>query len=90
MNEEVLFFKIWIWWRPRVVRELLMELLCAKYNLELIKHPHTRYNCTLISDDMMIWVRGNMIDVVFLNKESKEAKKDYLYHLFYKIGRRKK
>lgn len=87
----IVFFKIPIWWRPRVIRELLVELLRTKFNLEFKQHPFIKNNCFLFNNEMMITVNGNMIDVLLRGEDkAKAVKKDYLSRLFYGELRSKK
>lgn len=90
MTENILFYKIRKKWRPWVVRELLIELLCTKFNLELVenKNKHERI-CCLRSENMLIIIRKNILDVL-VKTELKQASKEYLDHLFYDVGMRKK
>jgi hypothetical protein len=80
MPENLLFFKIRKKWRSRAVRELLIELLCTKFNLELVESKRTKTSI-LCSDNMMIFIRGKIVDVMPI-EELQQADKEYLNHLF--------
>ena len=88
MIEKILFYKIPIWWRPRVILELLLELLCIKFNLELKKDPRTKHGYSLNNDKMVIFIRGKFVDVL-LDTETYEAKEKYFNRLFYEVGRKR-